>query len=194
MTVMNTIKRAATEYPVLDLIRNRWSPRSFSEKNISEQDMNTILEAATWSFSALNEQPWRFLVAHRGTDRFNNLLETLYPGNKPWNKQAAALVLTFRKKTMGKDGHLNPNALHDVGAANMLLSLQANSMGIYTHLMEGFEKEAAAEMVISSIEELEPVVLIALGYPADASRLEEPYKSRELAPRKRKTLEEVIIQ
>ena len=191
---MNAIKHATTAYPVLDIIRKRWSPRSFSEKDISEHDMNTILEAATWSFSALNEQPWRFLVAHRGTERFNNLLDILYPGNKPWNKQAAALVLTFRKKTVGKDGQLNPNGLHDVGAANMLLSLQANSMGIYTHLMEGFDKAVAAELVTPSIEELEPVVLIALGYPADASRLEEPYKSRELAPRKRKTLAEVIIQ
>jgi nitroreductase len=189
---MNDIKRATTKYPVLDIIKNRWSPRSFYDKTISEEDINTIIEAATWSFSAMNEQPWRYVVAHKGTVLFNAFLELLYPGNKPWNTQAAVLVLSLRKTTYAGTGKINAIALHDVGAANILLSLQANSMGIYTHVIEGYSKEAAKELLALD-ESLEPVVMIALGYPGAAEKLEEPFKARELLPRSRKDLTEIVL-
>jgi nitroreductase len=50
-------KSAKTNNPVIDLIKDRWSPRSFSNKRISQEDMNTILEAASWAFSTSNVQP-----------------------------------------------------------------------------------------------------------------------------------------
>lgn len=189
---MNQVKRAITKYPVIDIIKNRWSPRSFSPKIINEESMQTILEAATWSFSSMNEQPWRFVVAHKGTDLFNSFHDTLFPGNQPWNKNAAAFILSLKKKNVGNTDKPNSIALHDVGAANMLLTLQANSMGIYTHLMGGFAKDKAAE-ILKLDETLEPVVLIALGYPDDAEKLDEPFKSREIEPRKRIAVDELIL-
>lgn len=189
---MNKIKKAATKYPVLDIIKNRWSPRSFADKPISEADMNTIIEAATWSFSAMNEQPWRYVVAHKGTALFNSFIELLNGGNKPWNKNAAALVLSIQTTTYANNGNKNINALHDTGAANILLTLQANSMGIYTHLMEGFSKTHAKELLHLG-EGIEPVVMIALGYPDAAEKLEEPFKTRELSPRTRKGLDEILL-
>lgn len=189
---MNTIKKASTKYPVLDIIKNRWSPRSFSDKAITADDMNTIIEAASWSFSAMNEQPWRYVVAHKGTDLFNSFIELLNGGNKPWNKNAAALVLSIQTTTYTNNGNRNINALHDIGAANILLTLQANSMGIYTHLMEGFSKPHAKEL-LQLAEGMEPVVMIALGYPDAADKLEEPFKSRELSARSRKGLDEILL-
>ena len=189
---MNSIKTASTKYPVLALIKNRWSPRSFSELPISEEDMNTIIEAATWSFSAMNEQPWRYVVAHKGTALFNAFLHLLNGGNKPWNENAAALVLSVQTTTYANNGNKNINALHDIGAANILLTLQANSMGIYTHLMEGFSKPHAKELLQLS-EGMEPVVMIALGYPDGAEKLAEPFKARELSPRSRKGLSEILL-
>jgi len=188
---MNTIKRAVTQYPVLDIIKNRWSPRSFSGKAIEPADVNAILEAGTWAFSAINEQPWRYIVAHRGTELFNSFFDLLFAGNQPWNKNAATLVISISKKTFA-NAATNSSALHDVGAANMLLTLQANSMGIYTHIMGGFDKEKAVSLLHLS-EDLEPVVMIALGYPDNADKLEEPFKTREITPRTRKPLNEIIL-
>ncbi len=189
---MNHIKRAITKYPVLDIIKNRWSPRSFSTKEIDEASMQTILEAATWSFSSNNEQPWRFVVAHKGTDLFNSIYTTLFPGNQPWNKNTAAFILSLKKKNIGDTDKPNAIALHDVGAANMLLTLQANSIGIYTHLIGGFDKNKASE-ILKLDESFEPVVLIALGYPDAAEKLDEPFKSREIEPRKRIAVDELIL-
>jgi nitroreductase len=188
---MNTLKIAKTKYPVMDIIKNRWSPRSFSAEEITPEDINTILEAGSWAFSAINEQPWRYVVARRGTHLFNSFFNLLLAGNQPWNKNAAALVISISKKTFA-NATINSSALHDVGAANMLLTLQANSMGIYTHVMGGFDKQKAIELLHLS-DEMEPVVMIALGYPDHADKLEEPFKSREILPRTRKPLDEIIL-
>lgn len=189
---MNTIKTAVTKYPVLDIIKNRWSPRSFSEKPITADAMHTILEAGSWAFSAINEQPWRYVVAYRGTALFNALFDLLLPGNQPWNKNAGALVVSISKKTFAANDKVNVSAQHDVGAANMLLTLQANSMGIYTHVMGGFQKEPTASL-LELPADMEPVVVIALGYPDHADKLDEPFKTRETSPRSRKPLTEIIL-
>ena len=189
---MSNFKTAVTKYPVLDIIKDRWSPRSFSDKEIAEKDLNTILEAATWAFSAMNEQPWRYIVAHKGTPLFEKLFDALLPGNRPWNKQSAALVLSLQKTTYSANGSENTTAMHDVGAANILLTLQANSMGIYTHPMGGFDK-AKITTSLNLGEDTVPVVMIALGYPDDAEKLEEPFRTREKAVRTRKDLSEVLL-
>ena len=57
------IKEGKTEKPVNPLLLNRWSARSFATQQISEQELETILEAASWAPSAMNEQPWRYIAA-----------------------------------------------------------------------------------------------------------------------------------
>jgi nitroreductase len=190
---MKHIKTAVTSYPVADNIKNRWSPRSFSGEPISTDKLNTILEAATWSFSAINEQPWRYLAAQKGTPLFDQLFDALAAGNKPWNKQASAFVVSLAKTTFADGITPNASAQHDVGAANMLLTLQANSMNIYTHLMGGFDREKVSALLHLEAD-IVPVVIIALGYADEAEKLEEPFKTRELTPRIRKPLSEIIRQ
>jgi nitroreductase len=189
---MSIVKSAVTKYPVLDIIKNRWSPRSFSGKAIAPEDLHTILEAATWAFSAANEQPWRYALAHQGTEQFNSFFNLLVAGNQPWNKNASVLLVSISKKTFAANDKINSSALHDVGAANMLLTLQANSMGIATHVMGGFDKAKTISLLHIN-DDAEPVVMIALGYPDHAEKLEEPFKTRETAPRTRKPLDEIIL-
>lgn len=189
---MSEIKKAKTQFPVLDLIKDRWSARSFSEKEISEEVMNTLLEAAAWSFSANNEQPWRYAVAYKGTPLFDKFLDMLSGGNQPWCKNAGALVLSLGKKTYSSNGQLNTAMMHDVGSANMLFTLQANAMGIYTHVLGGYDAKRA-ESEFQYEEDLVPVYMIALGYLDDHEKLEEPFRTREITPRNRKNLREILV-
>lgn len=189
---MSKIKKAQTQKPVLDLIRDRWSARSFSDKEISEDTMNTIIEAASWSFSAMNEQPWRYAVAYRGTPLFEKFHNLLMGGNKPWCQNAAALVLSLGKKKYSVNGLENYCMMHDLGAANMLLTLQANSLGIFTHVLGGYDSKRAIEEFQLS-DEFEPVYMIALGYLDDPEKLEEPFRTREITPRSRMGLNEILI-
>lgn len=186
------IKQARTVHPVLPVIRNRWSARSFSEKVISKASINTLLEAASWAPSAMNEQPWRYSVAlKQDGEGFQKFLSLLLPGNSSWAKNAAALVFCYTSVKYSASQKENVNAFHDTGLANQNILLQATSMGIYGHIMEGFDKNKAMfELQLS--DDFKPVCMIALGYPGDASLLDEPFKTREQSERKRKLLNEFV--
>lgn len=190
---MSTIKKAQTQNPVLDIIKDRWSARSFSDKLITPEVMDTLLEAASWSFSGNNEQPWRYAVAYRGTPLFDQFFNLLSVGNQPWCKDAAALVLSLGKKH-NANGNPNVAMMHDIGSANMLLTLQANSHGIYTHVLGGYDVAKANELFNLESQDLAPVYMIALGYLDEADKLIEPFKTREVTPRSRKSLEEIKVK
>ncbi len=188
------VKKAVTENPVHDLIRSRWSARSFADKPISQADLDTVFEAASWAFSAMNAQPWEYVYAHRSdTEAFEKLWNCLMPGNQPWAKNAAVLAVSLAKK---KYDNGNPNAshLHDVGAANATLALQATALGIYIHPMGGYDKQAAVQALDLDTEEVEPVIFIALGYLDEAEKLGEPFQSRELTGRSRKAVKDFARQ
>ena len=187
------IKAAHTHYNVASFITARFSPRAFSDKNISTEAMNTLFEAASWAASANNEQPWVYYFAQKNTEGFENLWECLMPGNKPWGKNAAALVVAVARKTFAANGNNNLAAVHDLGMANAQLLLQARSMDIFGHPIGGFDKQKATEL-LQLDENQTPVCMFALGYLGDAELLEEPFKSRELTSRNRKSLEEFVHQ
>src|SRR5260370_42199863 len=56
-------KPAPSDYPVHQLIRERWSPRAFAEKPVPQNVLRSLFEAARWAPSSYNEQPWAYLVA-----------------------------------------------------------------------------------------------------------------------------------
>lgn len=181
---MSPIKIANTKNEVLDLIKKRWSPRSFSNKDLSTATVETILEAGTWAPSANNSQPWRFIYALRGTPGFDKLLSTLAAGNIPWAKNAAALVAAIGIRELPDTQQKNHYYMHDIGMATSFMLLQALDMDVYGHVMAGFNKQHAAELLGLSANE-EAVSMLALGYIDSAEKLDEPYKTRELTPRSR---------
>ena len=186
------IKIANTQFPVNELIKNRWSARSFSEKEIQQDTIHTLLEAASWAPSANNEQPWKFHVATKNDASFNKVWESLMQGNKPWCKNAAAFITIFARDTFSANGKENAWASHDVGIATGYLLLQATSMHIYCHPMAGYDKQILKDN-LQYEEGLVPQCIIAIGYLDDAEKLEEPFKTRELTPRARKNVDELII-
>lgn len=187
------VKTPETEHEVHSLITKRWSPRSFSDRKIEAEQLNQLFEAARWAASANNEQPWQYVYAHRGTAGFDQLWEALMPGNQPWTKQAAVLVVAIQRNTFAKTGKANPWATHDLGLANAQLMLQAAHQEIYGHMMAGFDA-AKIKGALQLEEDQKPVCLIALGYLGEAEALEEPYLSRELSPRNRLSINEFTRQ
>jgi nitroreductase len=188
---MSHTKIAKTQYPVSDLVKNRWSARSFSPRQIDKDILYTLFEAATWAASSNNEQPWQYLYAYNGTEAFDKIWACLMSGNQPWAKNASVLVISIARKTFLADGKPNKHARYDVGAANATLMLEATKHQIYGHQMGGFYADKIIE-TFSLTEDQDPVVVIALGYLDDADKLDEPFKTRELTPRTRKPLAEVI--
>lgn len=183
-----------SETAIIDTIKNRWSARSFSEQAIAKNDLLTIIEAGTWAFSAMNEQPWQVIAAHKGTETYNKILKTLMPGNTPWAQHAAVLILSIARTTLSKDSiTANGTAEHDLGAFNATMAFQASAMGIISHPMGGFDKAKAKE-VFNLTDTQKPMTVMALGYLDSAEKLPEPYKTREMTPRVRKPINEIILE
>ncbi len=193
MTDSQEIKLAQTQNPVLDIIRKRWSARSFKPQAISQQELDTLFEAASWAPSSMNEQPWMYLYALNGSPAFEAISNTLSPGNQPWAKNAAVLIASLARRTHANNGMINKYAWYDTGSANQNLLLQAASLGILGHVMGGFHYDKATE-VLQLPEEIELVCLIALGYNDVPENLEEPFRTREITPRSRRTLDTFVFQ
>src|SRR5437762_1653894 len=98
---------------VHELFRKRWSPRSFSSREVSSDDLKTILDAARWAASSNNEQPWRFLVARKSDGpAYEKILSLLVPANQAWAKTAPVLMIMAAKRTFSPNGSPNPYGLH----------------------------------------------------------------------------------
>ena len=135
-----------TTYPVEPLILNRWSPRAFSDEPISDAQLMTLFDAARWAQNSFNNQPWRFAYARNGSKDWQKFSDLLEPGNAVWAKNAGVLLLVISKKTFDYDGRPSRTHTFDTGAACQNLSLQAESMDIMTHGMEGFDYDKAREV------------------------------------------------
>lgn len=186
------LKRAQTAHPVHPLIRDRFSARAFAAEPFTHDVVLTLLEAAAWAPSSMNEQPWRYRYALRGTPAFDRLWECLKPGNQPWTREAAALLVCSGIKVLARDGSPNTAWAHDVGLSNANLLTQAVSMGIYGHLMGGIERAKAEELLGIDPTREGIVCFLALGYLGTADQLGEPFRTRELTPRTRRPLTELV--
>jgi nitroreductase len=100
--------------------------------------------------------------------------------------------VVLAKQTYTANGNPNGSAAHDTGMATQNLLLQAAYMGIYGHVMGGFDKEKASATLNLSAD-YKPLTMLALGYPGDPDSLEEPFKTRERTPRTRKSVEELVM-
>src|SRR5208282_3225216 len=112
-------KPATTDFPVHDLIRNRWSPRAFSDKPVEPAVLASLFEAARWAPSSSNEQPWAYLVATKDNpEDFAKMLSVLVEFNAGWAKSAPVLVLAMSRLKF-PNGNPNRNAFYDTGAATI---------------------------------------------------------------------------
>ena len=186
-------KPAPIDHDIHQLIRDRWSPRTFSDQPIAASALRSLLEAARWAPSSYNEQPWCFLLATKDrADEFERLVSCLTPGNQSWAQNAFALIFTVAKLTFERNGKANRHAYHDIGLAAAQLTLQATAMGLAVHQMAGIDVDKI-RIVYSVPEGYDPVTGIAVGYPNDPDALTDEIRSREFAPRQRKALESFVF-
>ena len=189
---MTLNKTAVTAAPIMPVLAERWSPRSFDKTyEIAQHELLSVLEAARWAPSANNAQPWRFSVLKRGTELHTKVSEHLSGFNKAWAPHASALiVVSVKNKTA--DGQPNRTATYDAGLAVSDMVVQAHELGLHAHQMAGFDHDAVhADLGLS--EDLDTLVIVVLGKVAPADQLEGPAYEREIAPRTRLTLDEIVL-
>ncbi len=176
-----------------DLINKRFSPLAFSNKNVEEEKIIKFFEAARWAPSAFNEQPWRFIYAHKiDTERFEKIRTTMVEGNNEWAQKAAVLMLVMAKKTFTHNANPNPYHQFDTGMAMENFIISALESGVYVHQMAGFDHELARRNFEVS-DDYTIISIAAIGFPGETASLPENLQIRAARPRTRKKISELLL-
>jgi nitroreductase len=187
-------KPANTDLPIHELALRRWSPRAFADQSVSDDDLRLLLEAARWAPSAMNEQPWRLIVARReNREEHERLAATLAPGNREWAEYAPVLIAVVARETYRKNDKPNPHAWHDTGQAIAWLTVQATALGLSVHQMGGFDA-GAVRAAYGVPDGFSPVSVVALGYPGEPDQLSDELAERERAARVRLDPSEIFFR
>lgn len=190
---MNSHKQAAPDHPIQQWIAQRWSPYAFLDKPVSNDDLRSMFEAARWSASSYNEQPWRYIVATKAQPaEFDRLLSCLVEGNQIWAKAAPVLALGCTSLNFALNGKPNAAAEHDLGLASATLAAEATTRGLSVHQMIGILPDRAREQYRIP-DGFRPLTGLAIGYSADPSVLPENLRGRDLAQRIRRSLSEFVF-
>jgi nitroreductase len=184
---------ASTDYPIHELLAERWSPYAFQDRPIPEADLRSLFEAARWAPSSYNEQPWRYILATRENPvEFQRLLSCLVDANQMWARAAPVLALGVASLRFQRNDQVNRAAVHDLGLASGNLLAEATARGLYVHQMIGILPERARE-VYGIPEGFESWTGIAIGYRGDPAQLPDALRERDLAPRERRSLSEFVF-
>ena len=157
---------AAGERSALDVIATRTSVRAYRDCPVGADTVELLLRAAMAAPSAVNRQPWAFVVVD---DR--ELLREL-SGALPFAKMAAHAPLAV---VVCGDLSRNPGAsgdwwVMDASAASENLLLAAHALGlgaVWTGVYPRDERVEAVRRVLGLPADVVPLNLIPVGYPAD---------------------------
>jgi len=185
-------KYRPTNYSIHPLLHNRWSPRSMTGEEMTNEELFPLFEAARWAPSSYNGQPWHFLYAKKNSPEWKLFFDLLVDANKQWAKNASALVVVISRKNFEKNNKPSRTHSYDTGAAWMSLALEGISRGYVVHGMEGFNYEQA-KISLEIPNEYEVEAMIAIGKKGPKENLPEELQKKE-TPSSRKNLEECISQ
>jgi len=172
------------DFPINKLSANRWSPRAFADKKVEKEKLQSVFEAARWSASAFNAQPWRFLIGYQGDENYHLIMNTLVEFNQNWAGKAPVLILNCYQMNFSHNGKLNLTAQYDLGQAVAQYSLEALNQGLYVHQMTGFDAKKANES-FGLGKKVTAFSVTALGYLGNVDSLPNDMRKMELAEPKR---------
>jgi nitroreductase len=188
-----TNKTAIADHPIHEYISRRWSPYGYSERPVSQADLQSLFEAARWAPSSRNEQPWSYIVATKDTpEEFERILSCLVEANQVWAKRVPVLALSVASLRFAHNGRENQMAGHDLGLAAGNLLFEAMSRGLAVHQMAGILPEKARE-TYGIPEGFAAWTGLAIGYVGSPEDLPENLRGRDSTTRQRKKLSEFVF-
>src|SRR3954463_13128374 len=117
---------------LLPMLRDRRSISAYDADHVlGDADLALLLEAARWSPSAGNSQPWAFLVGRRGDPAHRAFVPLLAPSVRRWAPAASALVFALHRVASGPERDAlaySDYAAYDLGQAVAQLTVQASAL------------------------------------------------------------------
>jgi len=163
----------------LELAARRYSVRNFDSREVENDKMLKVLEAARIAPSACNYQPYHFIVITDNETR--KRINECYP--REWFKKAPVVIVACGDHCMSwKRADRKDHCDVDVAIAVDHMTLAAAELGLGTCWVCAFDAKKCHE-ILSLPKNLEPVVLLPVGYPAEGAAVPDKH---------RKDLDEIV--
>jgi len=173
------------------VIAARRSSRAYADRPVDPEKSERMIDAARWSPSCANRQPWRYVIVEKGAPSRAPLEAALDPGNA-WAKRAPVLVVAAARKVDGSVVESREYYLHDTGLATMSLLYRGVDLGLLVHPMAGW-KEGAVRAALAMPDDAVPIAVVAVGYPGRHEELDEATRKKDEKPRVRKAIGEIAF-
>ena len=129
-----------------ELLAKRFSAREYAGAAIPDPALQSLFEAARWSPSSYNAQPWSFILARRQDPAAFEAMLSCTGGNRPWCENSGAILACIVEKNLSEPSRPNPHASHDLGLAIMAMAVQAVSLGLQMREMAGIEPDKVRKL------------------------------------------------
>lgn len=166
----------------LDICQQRCSVRSYTSEPVSNEDLDYLLEAARLAPSAVNFQPWVFVIVREKA----NQLKIQESYNREWFKSAPLYIVicgdhtqAWKRKSDGKD-HCDVDA--SIAVEHICLAATERNLG--TCWVCNFDEKILRE-ALELPAHIEPIAILPVGHPNPESLCQDAAKIR-------KTLQEII--
>ncbi len=165
---------------VLNAIQTRVSVRQFTGEKISNEKIETLLRCAMSAPTALNKQPWAFIVVTEDT-LLSKMGET-FPFSRCGNGAACAFVMCGDlSKAIEGDGQ--GFWINDVSAATENLLLAAHAMdlgGVWTGVYPNPQRTAEVQEMLGLPENIIPMCIVPIGIPAEQPAVKDKFKQENI--------------
>lgn len=169
------------EQAVLDNIATRTSIRDYEARPVEKEKIEKMLRAAMAAPTAMNKQPWHFVVVDQ-----RNVLDALAGANpyaKMLKKAPLAIVVCGNTDKMIEGGGRD-FWIQDASAATENLLLAAHAMGlgaVWTGAYPSEERCISISKVLSLSDNLIPLNMIVVGYPAEQPQPKQKFKEENVS-------------
>ena len=150
---------------IIDTIKSRRSVRDFTDKPVSKDKINTILNAGRWAPSGLNNQPWRYIVVQeRGT--IEEIATCTHYSNVV---QGAPLLIAVFLDHDAEYNYVKDAQAIGASIQNMLLSCCDLELGA-VWLGEILNQKEKVNSILDAPDSLELMAVLAIGYPVEIEK------------------------
>lgn len=166
---------------VFEAIKGRRSVRAYASREVSDETVERLIDAARWAPSAGNVQPWEFIIVRSSEIKRKLAAAAL---NQTFIEEAPVVIVVCADKQRSAQAYGSRGAslycIQDTAAAIQNLHLAAYALGLGTCWVGAFREDQATEALGLPLH-IRPVAIIPVGYPAEKPK-----------PRPRRSLEEII--
>ena len=162
---------------VFEAIFGRRSIRRYTQEEITENDIETLLKAAMYAPSAVNKQPWHFIV-FRNRKTVEKII-AVHP-NARMLQQADAAILVCWDELLEHDAGFGPV---DCAAATQNILLAAHGLGlgaVWVGIYPRIQRIEALHKIFELPEHIKPFSVISLGHPAEQKPFPERFDHRKV--------------